>query len=401
MRVALYFGRPEPEGGGGYSFATEVRRGLSAAGRGRHELIVFGWEPERPSELQDVHFVSIGRSLWRRGGSRVSAHASGLWSRIWRSAPEPRHWLDRLLEGHGIEAVCNVVPFEDLSENFPYVSVVWDLQHRRQPVFPEVGLMEEWARRERYYSRVLRRAAFVVTGTAAGKAEVQLFYQVPEERIRTLPHPTPVFPEGGGDAGVPGRYGLPPGYLFYPAQFWPHKNHVGLLMGLRLLRERHGLTLPLALAGSDAGNAGHVREKVRTWDLEGQVHFLGFVPRPDLVGLYRGASALAYVSFFGPENLPPLEAFALGCPVVAARVAGAEEQLGDAAVLVDPASPEEIAEALRAVHTDAALRGRLVAQGKARAARFTGRDFAAGLVGIFDELESRRRCWPSPPRSSR
>jgi glycosyltransferase involved in cell wall biosynthesis len=314
-----------------------------------------------------------------------------------RRSPAPRHWLDRLLEGHGIEAVCNVVPFEDLSENFPYVSVVWDLQHRLQPVFPEVGRAEEWAQRERYYSRVLRRAAFVVTGTAAGRSELQFFYQVPAQRIRMLPHPTPVFAEGEGGADIARTYGLPPQYLFYPAQFWPHKNHVGLLLALRLLRERHGLALALALAGSDAGNAGHVRDKVKALGLEGQVHFLGFVPRQDLIGLYRAASALAYVSFFGPENLPPLEAFALGCPVVAARVAGAEEQLGDAAVLVDPTSPDEIARALHAVHTDAELRRRLVAQGAARAARFTGRDFAVGLLGIFDELESQRRCWPSPP----
>ncbi len=53
------------------------------------------------------------------------------------------------------------------------------------------------------------------------------------------------------------------------------------------------------------------------------------------------------MTFFGPENLPPLEAFALKCPVIASNVSGSEEQLGDAAILVNPVNPEEIAQAIQ------------------------------------------------------
>ena len=196
----------------------------------------------------------------------------------------------------------------------------WDLQHRLQPFFPEVSANGEWASRERRASERLRRAARIIVGTEVGKAEIASFYQIPTDRIRVLPHPTPRFALESADeqnASVLGRLGIPADYLLYPAQLWPHKNHVNLLLALRLMRDRDGLKIPLVLVGADRGNGDHVRKTIRELDLEGQVFYVGFVPHADLVALYRNAFALAYVSLFGPDNLPPLEAFALGCPVIA------------------------------------------------------------------------------------
>ena len=60
--------------------------------------------------------------------------------------------------------------------------------------------------------------------------------------------------------------------------------------------------------------------------------------RPELIALYRHALALTFVSYFGPDNLPPLEAFALGCPVITSAIEGVDEQLGNAALYVNPDS---------------------------------------------------------------
>src|SRR5207249_4800394 len=128
---------------------------------------------------------------------------------------------------------------------------------------------------------------------------------------------------------VRGKYGLRREFLFYPAQFWPHKNHVNLLLALDLLRGSAGVELDLVLTGSDKGNLNHVTKTAVALGLTSQVHILGFVPKADLRELYREAVSLTFASFFGPDNIPPLEAFALGCPVVAAAVPGSEEQLGN------------------------------------------------------------------------
>ena len=93
-------------------------------------------------------------------------------------------------------------------------------------------------------------------------------------------------------------------------------------------------------------------------------------------------SRLLYQSFFGPENLPPLEAFALGCPVIAANVSGAVEQLGDAAILVDPKTLEEIAGAIRTLHNDRKLFSRTgLSRAGARLAR-TADHFVRGVFSF-------------------
>ena len=78
--------------------------------------------------------------------------------------------------------------------------------------------------------------------------------------------------------------------------------------------------------------------------MQKQIKILGFVKREELIALYENAMALVYATYFGPENLPPLEAFALGCPVIASSVPGSEEQIGDCALLFDPSDHSKLAE---------------------------------------------------------
>jgi glycosyltransferase involved in cell wall biosynthesis len=265
------------------------------------------------------------------------------------------------------------------------------------PWFPEMSSGGTWDARELSYRRFLQRASYIITGTEVGRAEIRLCYGVDGSRIRLLPHPTPGFALAKiakQDTGVSKRLGLPENYLLYPAQFWPHKNHVNLLHALSILRDKHGLQIPLVLAGSEKGNVAYVKEVAERLNLSPQVFFTGFVTQAELVDLYRGAAMLVYASLCGPENLPPLEAFALGCPVAAANVPGANEQLGDAAVLFNPIDPADIADKIMKIYSDSGLRAVLKVKGLARAQAWTAHDFALGMLAIFDEFSCYRRCWP-------
>jgi glycosyltransferase involved in cell wall biosynthesis len=164
-------------------------------------------------------------------------------------------------------------------------------------------------------------------------------------------------------------------------------------MALQILRQRHGLPLSLALVGSDQGNRAQVQQMAERCGVAEAVSFLGFVSREDLVALYRKAVALTYVSWCGPENLPPLEAFALGCPVVATDIPGAREQLGEAVMLVSPGDPESIATGIKQVWQDTALRERLIQAGHKRACQWTARDYVRGVFEFLDRFEPIVRCW--------
>jgi glycosyltransferase involved in cell wall biosynthesis len=225
-----------------------------------------------------------------------------------------------------------------------------------------------------------------------------LHFRVEPERVLCLGHPTPAFAREASkrepfprrrieELGVRGRY------LLYPAQFWPHKNHATLISVVAELARDGREPYELVLAGTDkGGQLAHVRDLAREAGVTDLVHFLGFVDVSDLVALYQHAHALTYVSFFGPENLPPLEAFVLGCPVVAADVPGAQEQLGDAALLVPPTKASLIAEAILRLE-DPGLRNSLTARGRQRAEALTPDRYVRGVIEFLDDFEATRRCW--------
>ncbi len=398
MKIAVVHNCRRPTTGGGDSFEATIARALSGGVRdSRHRYMVFGPTDilQRVEPGPNMSIVSVGNRTLHRVAAKVHCTLRKVASPTTDQGSGDLV-VARALSRENVDVMWCVSPYTPTME-IPFLTTVWDLQHRLQPWFPEVSSGGEWSMRELAFTQRLRRAAFVLTGTEVGKSEVMRFYGVSEERVKVLPLPTPGFVleprEHSNDEPVLKKHGLRPGYLFYPAQFWPHKNHVGLLHSLSILRERHDLRPTLVFIGSNQGTYGHVRQLTTELGLRDQVRFLGFIPQHELVSLYRNALALTFVSFFGPDNLPPLEAFATGCPVIASDVPGAREQLGDAALFVDPKTPREIADGVHRIALDPSLREALVERGHQRAQRWTGGDYVRSVVDLLDDLQAFVRCW--------
>ena len=100
----------------------------------------------------------------------------------------------------------------------PYAFTVWDLAHREHPYFPEVSAKRNWRVREDFYSHMVPRASLVVVGNERGREEVARYYGVARERIVPIEMPVPDM------IAEPKRVSPVRPYLFYPAQFWAHKN---------------------------------------------------------------------------------------------------------------------------------------------------------------------------------
>ena len=164
-------------------------------------------------------------------------------------------------------------------------------------------------------------------------------------------------------------------------------------MALKHLRTDCGLNFELVLTGGDKGNQKFIKSIVKRLGLEEAVHILGFVSQQELISLYRGAFALSYVTYFGPENLPPLEAFVCGCPVVASNVSGAKEQYGEAALLVNPNEPEEISHMIKYLYDNPDIRQALIEKGYQRAKKFTSMDYVKQVKQLFDKFSLVRRNW--------
>ena len=283
----------------------------------------------------------------------------------------------------------------------PYVMAIHDLQHRLQPEFPEVSEGGEWESREYIFRNGARKATLLLADSEAGKEDILNFYGpygVAPDRVKVLPFLPASYlavrVEEEELRRVREAHRLPVRFLFYPAQFWAHKNHELIVEALGLLAKRDGLEIPIVFCGS---HSGALREKVlravqecaRRLGVEGRVLSLGYVPDGDMSALYAGAVALIMPTFFGPTNIPILEAWSLGCPVLTSDIRGVREQAGDAAVLADPRSIESIANGIRRLWTDEGLRATLTKRGRERLQTYTPEDFRARLADILDEAKAR------------
>ena len=399
MRVAVVYHEPDPHAGGYFTFQRTVVDTLQGlGGRTPHEFRCYAAAPAAP---RDAGVKWLGPEV--EPGLRRYAQLAAKGARM-ATGRQPG-WapsrLDSALEDEGIDLVWFISNHVEACD-LPFIVTVWDLAHRELPFFPEVSAGGVWAHRERTHSEFLPRAVRVIVPNAAGAEQVERYYAVPRERQLLLAHPTPRFAREAAAAqqkanGAGDRQGIGSPFLLYPAQLWPHKNHVTAMRALAELRER-GQDFHLVCTGTEpamepaVGQAAYLRRTADELGVSDLVHFLGFVELEELVSLYQRAHALLYLSFFGPENLPPLEAFALRCPVINSDIPGAREQLGDAALFVDPTDAAGVADAVQSLADDQ-LRSRCVAAGRTRSEQLTPEAYVDGVIEFLDDFQATRRCW--------
>ena len=297
----------------------------------------------------------------------------------------------------GVDIMFFPVPMSiSFESGVPYVMAVHDLQHRLQPHFPEVSANGEWQRREYLFRNGIRNATLILVDSETGKEDVLNCYGsfgIEHQRIKELPFlPSPYLLEDDSPKErhrVRNEYGLPPRYFFYPAQFWPHKNHARIVEALGILKEHHGLTVPIVFCGSHTNTI-----RSQTFDevlalsdrlgIKDHIHYIGYVPNQDMQSLYADAVALVMPTFFGPTNIPIIEAWTAGCPVLTSDLRGIREQVGNAAILVDPNSAESIADGLLRLWRNKELGSQLRLSGRLRLSNYTADDFNARLGNILE-----------------
>ena len=265
---------------------------------------------------------------------------------------------------------------------------VHDLMHRYER-FPEISAFGRYTLRERRFGGIAASACGVLVDSETGKHQLVEAYGIEASRVHPLPYVPAHYIFGATPPGFDERHRLPAKYAFYPAQFWEHKNHRRLLEALAALRAELP-DLHLVLSGSRTHGYASLARLCRELGLEANVSFVGRIADADMPELYRRARCLVMPTFFGPTNIPPLEAFALGCPVAVSGIYGMPEQVGDAALTFDPRSAGAIAEALRRLWSDDALCAELRSRGLQHAARWNQAAFNRRFSDIL-ELVLRQR----------
>jgi len=234
----------------------------------------------------------------------------------------------------------------------PTVLTMHDIQHVHHPEF------FTWSR------RVSRRITYGLSAryTSILQANSQYTKEDLLRHFRWLsPKQVQVIPSGvlvekfAAPAAVGSlceRYGLPDRFLFFPAQMWPHKNHLTVLKALKQIETMRGAKIPLILTGEKYSAATQIFKFIEEQSMS-YVRHMGKVPFEDMVALYQKASFMITATLHESTSLPILEAAAAGTPVISSRIPPIEE-LGHVLQLnfFDPLDADALARLIFALWND-------------------------------------------------
>ena len=227
----------------------------------------------------------------------------------------------------------------------------------------------------------VRRARGICTISHAVATEIQQRFPRLDAIAVAYPGPNPSLIEA-----PPERVDLPPvPFLLMVGTLEPKKNHVTVLRALaEHFRHRPSSAVQLVLAGSAGWHYGPVLRTIDDLGLGSCVVRLGDVTPAQLRWLYERAQALLFPSLYEGFGLPVLEAFTLGCPVIAARIPSVMEITADTgAIMLDPLDVPGWADAIDRVESRTIPRQAMVDAGRRRAQSFTWAECAASVARLI------------------
>lgn len=276
--------------------------------------------------------------------------------------------LPRAAARAGVEVLHSLANTAPVRGRYRRVVTIHDLHHR---LVPEAHLGGRALGMRALVTLAVRRTDRVLTDSAATAGDVQRLLGVPGSRLDVVPLGlgTPARARALDASTLRERFRLDarPIVLCVAAKR-PHKNLIRLIGALALIPvDRRP---QLVLAGYRTPHQAELQARARALGVQDDVHFLDWMPEPELEGLYAAARACVFPSLHEGFGLPVIEAMARGVAVACSSRGALAEVAGDAALTFAPESEPEIAVAIQRLLDDDALVTTLQAAGRRQAARF-------------------------------
>lgn len=215
------------------------------------------------------------------------------------------------------------------------------------------------------------------------ESKVKVIYEAPDGRFRSDL-------SDAEKVKVRRKYNLPERFILSVASFNPHKNIDGLVRAFNVIKGNHGALWKLVLLGWKLPYFSKIVKVIGGLGLSRDVLFTGYVPDEELPYIYSLADLYVFPSFFEGFGLPPLEAMACGCPVVAANTTSIPEVVGDAGVLVDPHDFKGMAQVMVKLLMEDSLRDDLINRGLGRVKLFSWEKTAKETLKVYEEVARQR-----------
>jgi glycosyltransferase involved in cell wall biosynthesis len=367
MRLGIMLRHFDQHEGGVKVYTRELLRELIRI-NSRHEIVLMFRNRQRLGTYRGMPGV---QELLLEGGSIL----------YWDQVKVPR-----AVREHGIDVLFNPKYSIPLRAN---CKTAWVCHGLDWYVMPQASRFLDRLSHRYLVPRYAAKADALISVSETTTEHLQKYLDVPRERIHTIY-------SGLSDhfratlsaeqlAQVRARFSLPPRFLLYCGAVYPPKNFTRLIQAYAKVGPAQGVPLVIA-GGTNRFLSEHELEEPKRQGIAQWVHWPGWIDNHDLLAVYQLAEALLLPSLYESVGMPVMEAMAAGCPVVTADRFGTREIAGDAAVLVNPESVDEIAAGIDRVLNDKELRAAKIVAGRERARQFTWTRTASELLRVLESL---------------
>ena len=262
------------------------------------------------------------------------------------------------------------------------IATIFDLSFLK---FPETFLKNDLWKLKTGTKYSVENADHLITISNSTKRDIISEYGLKNTQV-TVAYPgfnKQIF-KPGKNQQVLDKYGIKDSYIIYIGTIQPRKNLIRLMEAVARI---DGLQLVLVGKSKGEGKSGwkfeETLETPKRLGIENRVKFTGFVDTEDLPYLLSSALACVQPSLYEGFGIPVLEAMACGTPVIASNVSSLPEIVGNAGLLIDPYSVDQIEQAIRTLVTDKKIRERYSKLGLIQSGRFSWNKMAEIILKVF------------------
>ena len=331
--------------------------------------------------FQKIHRYSLSNFFFLKLFSKIKVGFSSIEKQLTKDEIDLVYFLGPNLVSHGLN-------------NIPYIFTLWDLGHLDILEFPEISNDAQFDTREFTNSKGLKKSYKVIVDSEWGSQNIIKKYNVDEKRIEVLKYlPNVKLNKTEISVNIKEKYKLKNDYIFYPANFWAHKNHMYILRAVKILRDEKNIDVDVIFSGSSEGNLEYILNKAKELKIDDLVHYIGFVSSEEIPSLYKQSLSLVMPTYLGPTNIPPLEAFAYETAVCYSDTPSFREQVGDAAFFMDLKDPYSLVKNILTIQNDKQIIEGKKDKGLQVLKNWTEEDFYKKLLNIFNDYKYVRELW--------
>lgn len=283
---------------------------------------------------------------------------------------------------------CPLLNLEPKYVHIPSIVTIPDLQHE---FFPEYFSKEVLEWRNSNLSFSVKHADAILTLSEFSKKTIVQAFGIESNKVHSIHlDASKEFTQQIDHnylVSIKTKYGLPDSYGLFPANTWPHKNHLMLLEAVKLLRDKHSRIVNIVLTGSAQQASEKVKSFIKTHGLTSQIHFIGYIDQEDMPYVFKAADYLVFPSLFEGFGIPLVEAMKTGIPIICSGEGSIPEVVGDSALLFDPRNPLDIADKIIEVQQQE-VRETLIEKGRVQAGKFSWAKCTEETLKVLNDVLS-------------